>query len=355
MSSERDIRLLLVDDDAVDRRAIRRLLEGGYTLSEAESGSQALDLFRADPPACILLDYLIPGTDSLDLLGTFVERHVPVVMLTGQGSEPVAVEAMKQGAQDYLVKWDMTADSLRRAITNAMDKVALARQLADVQAELQQFTSVASHDLKAPLARMIKLCQLLQIQCREKLSEDEQHLVDTVVSNAQRLYTFINDLLQYTQVGRSAKPLAPVDLAQVLDVVLTNLDVLIAESHARVTVDAMPTILGDDVALLQLFQNLITNALKFRGDTPPVVRLSAHREGDRWQIAVQDHGIGIAPEHYETIFAPFERLQTPGESESFGIGLATCKKIVEQHHGRIWVESELGQGTTFYMAFADAR
>jgi light-regulated signal transduction histidine kinase (bacteriophytochrome) len=161
-------------------------------------------------------------------------------------------------------------------------------------------------------------------------------------------------LLAYTRVGRSETPLKPVALSGVMQVVMANLEPLIEETRALVSVSSMPEVLGDETVLIQLFQNLVNNALKFRGIAPPVVQVHSQREESVWHITVADNGIGIAPQHHEEIFAPFRRLHAASEYEGSGIGLATCRKIVEQHRGRIWVASNLGQGTTFHITLPDA-
>ncbi len=347
-------RILLVDDDAVDRQAVRRLLGRDYTLSEADSGPQALQRFESERPDCVLLDYHLPGEDSLRLLATFVMHHVPVVICTGQGNEDIAVEAMKCGAQDYLVKSHITHEALHRALTNALEKASLARQLSEAHEELERFASVIAHDLKAPLARIVRLGQLVERQCRDKLEASELELLTMATNYALQLHQFVDALRAYTRVGRSATPLAPVQLSTVLSVVLDNLDEVIADSQARIDLGALPVVHGDEVALVQLFQNLLANALKFRGDVAPVITVAAHDESEGWHLTVADNGIGIAPEDQAQIFEPFKRAHTREAYEGSGLGLATCQRIVNQHHGRLWVESAPGSGTTFHIVLAPA-
>jgi len=189
----------------------------------------------------------------------------------------------------------------------------------------------------------------LQKKCEEKLGEEERELLHYMVQNTIQMQRLIEDLLAYARIGRSAVPLRPVPLSSVLATVIDHLSTVIEESKARIDVSPMPEVLGDNTALVQLFQNLIGNALKFRGEKPPIVSVQAWPEDNFWHVTVVDNGIGIAPEHHQTIFAPFRRLHAPHEYEGSGIGLATCSKIVAQHHGQIWVESQLGQGTAFHL------
>jgi PAS domain S-box-containing protein len=228
---------------------------------------------------------------------------------------------------------------------------ALAQQTADLarsNAELQQFAYVASHDLQEPLRMVASYTQLLARRYRGRLDADADEFIAFAVDGAPRRQRLINDLLAYSRVGTQGRPLEPVACDRVLDQVLADLGAAIAESGAVITRDPLPLVRADPLQLGQLFQNLLSNAIKFRGSAPPRIHVGAAREGDRWRLWVQDSGIGIAPEYAERIFAIFQRLHTQQEYPGTGIGLAICKKIVERHGGRIWVESAPGQGATFY-------
>ena len=162
----------------------------------------------------------------------------------------------------------------------------------------------------------------------------------------------IEDLLEYSRAGRSRRPLEPVDMESVLVQARANLEASIREQEAQIEVGPMPTVIGDQTQLVQLFQNLIGNAIKFRRQPPPQVRVTASRDGGCWQFAVEDNGIGIEKEHFDRIFQTFQRLHGQ-EYPGTGIGLAVCKKIVERHGGRIWLDSVVGQGTTFRFTLPD--
>jgi light-regulated signal transduction histidine kinase (bacteriophytochrome) len=162
------------------------------------------------------------------------------------------------------------------------------------------------------------------------------------------MHSLINDLLTYSRVGTRGKPLEPTDCEAVFDQSVSNLKVAVEESGARVTHDSLPTVMADSSQLEELFQNLIGNAIKFHGEEPPRVHVSVRPDGNQWVFSVRDNGIGIAPEFAERIFIIFQRLHGNEKYPGTGIGLAVCKKIVECHGGRIWVESELGKGATFY-------
>ncbi len=228
------------------------------------------------------------------------------------------------------------------------DLRANAEDLERSNGELEQFAYVASHDLQEPLRMVASYCQLLQRRYQDQLDEDANEFIGFAVDGANRMQRLINDLLAYSRVGTRGKPLEPTDLGQVYEQTLLNLRVAIEESAAEVTADPLPTLPADTTQLAQLFQNLIGNAIKFRTEAAPVIHVGARQSDGNWVFSVSDNGIGIDPQYAERIFMIFQRLHGAGEYAGTGIGLAVCKKIVERHGGQIWMESEPGQGTTFF-------
>ena len=365
--SGRTLKILLIDDNPADAELLRRLLnkisefqvEFTHCL-DAESGQQALAARKTD---CLLLDYRLGEHDGLEVLASIraLGDDVPTIVLTGAGNETVAVEAMKRGAQDYMVKdvvvrQVMTPKALYRAITNAIEKVRLKRLVAEKQRELEAFVSVASHDLKTPLCSVRNNVEVILDFYRDKpLDARGNEFLVAALRMVDRMTKMLDSLLEYTRAGRSAKALGPVDLKSCMKSVVENLKALIEETQARVIVGLMPpTVAGDEDALVQLLQNLISNGTKFSRGEPVVVRVTSRREGDQWEISIEDNGIGIDAQHHAAIFAPFKRLHSKQEFDGSGIGLATCKRIVDQHGGRLRVESAVGQGATFYFTLADA-
>jgi hypothetical protein len=220
-------------------------------------------------------------------------------------------------------------------------------ELQRSNAELEQFAYVASHDLQEPLRMVGSYCQLLQRRYAAKLDQDANEFIDFAVEGAKRMQSLINDLLLYSRVGTKGKEFVSTELDKVLNDALANLTVAVEEAGAVITRDPLPRVKGDGIQLIQLMQNLIGNALKFRRDEPVRIHIGARREGDRWLISVTDNGIGIDPQYAERIFMIFQRLHTRKEYPGTGIGLSVCKKIVERHGGQISVEPAPTQGSVF--------
>jgi len=214
--------------------------------------------------------------------------------------------------------------------------------------ELERFAYVASHDLQEPLRMVSSYLQLLERRYKGKFDSDADEFISYAVDGASRMQMMINDLLQYSRVSTKGRPFKSTDCESVLERALTNLKMTIEESRAVVTHTPLPKIMADDIQLVQLLQNLIANAIKFRGKKSPRIHLSVKREESRWVFSVKDNGIGIAPEYTERIFEIFQRLHSRKDYPGTGIGLAVCKRIVERHGGRIWIESQPDKGSTFY-------
>lgn len=223
-----------------------------------------------------------------------------------------------------------------------------AAELEKSNRELEHFAYVASHDMQEPLRKVASFTELFALKYQGKLDETAQKYIHYIVDGATRMHTLINDLLAYSRLTTRTAAFAPVDANAVVDAVCDDLQFKIKECGAIVTHGTLPVVSADPVQLGQVFQNLIINALKFRGDKPPVVRIEAENKGVEWRFSVGDNGIGMEAEHLGRIFLMFQRLHTRQEYPGTGIGLAICKKIIERHGGRIWAESRPGQGSTFY-------
>ncbi|MGB9200751.1 PAS domain-containing sensor histidine kinase [Methanobacterium sp.] len=236
-------------------------------------------------------------------------------------------------------------DELRHAQNNLR---LLVSELKMSNKELEQFAYVASHDLQEPLRMITSFTQLLEKRYKGQLDVDADDYIGFVVDGAHRMKDLIDDLLEFSRLNTEVREFELVIMEIALEDVLRNLKPSIRESKAHITHDYLPNIMGDHVQIIQLLQNLIGNAIKFKGNDPPDIHISAKDNGNDWMFSVNDKGIGIDQNHQEQIFSIFKRLHTKEEYPGTGIGLSISKRIVERHNGQIWIESELGKGSTFY-------
>jgi light-regulated signal transduction histidine kinase (bacteriophytochrome) len=247
-------------------------------------------------------------------------------------------------------------DDMATAMAQASDarqqaEAALAQRAAELErsnTDLEQFAYVASHDLHEPLRKVASFTKLLAQQYQGRLDTQAEKDITYIVDGATRMQQMIQDLLTYSRAGRTENTLEPLSMEAVLEETLATLAPAMQESGAEITHTALPTVLAHPTQMRQLFQNLLGNALKFRGDQPLRVHVAAAQREQNWVFAVQDNGIGLDRQYAERIFVLFQRLHGIGTYPGTGIGLALCKKIVERHGGRIWVESQPGHGATFF-------
>jgi signal transduction histidine kinase len=384
----RGARILAVDDS---RTYLERLSEGlaksGFQVAPTTSGVEAIELLGQKSFDAGIIDLVMPEMDGFEVCrqarawADENQKELGLLVLSGRESEEVALEAVEAGADDFVSKSQSMGvvcahvQSLVRRVrmiryVNAEHRKAMLRELALREAEwkrqeaeqraryaeelersnreLEQFAYVVSHDLKAPLRTISGFGELLQKRLQGRLDEDSQNWLSHMTQGAIRMQALIDDLLAYSRVGREEVASELTSVSSACDEALANLQASIQETGAKVTCDSLPAVVIDRYQLVQLLQNLLGNAIKFHGDQPPEIEVRAVRKGDDWLFSVRDNGIGIAPENVERIFRIFERVHGEEEYPGTGIGLAICKKIVEIHGGRIWVESEPGAGATFY-------
>ena len=364
--SDSPLTILIIDDCLEDREILVRhfaqITQQDFHIIQTDSGAEGWDLCQSEKPNCILIDYQMPDLDGLEFIQALTEKEeeqfLPVLMLTGQGSETVASEAMKGGASDYLVKGKLTSEGLYRAVTRAIEKSHLLRtnyqQRREIERsyrELEQFAHTASHDLQAPVRRIAKFLELLQLDLGGTLSERSKDYLDRALKGASHMQRLIKDLLDFSLIGGAKGTFQPVKLDEVLKDVLAQLEVMIFNTNTKIDVTALPIVMGNHTFLHQLFQNLIANAIKFRGQASPKIEIFARDTGAKWIVTVKDNGMGIPSDSFETIFGIFQRIDNGNHVEGTGIGLALCKKIIELHHGHIWVESIVNEGTAFHLTF----
>jgi len=364
--------ILIVDDMPANLEVVTNHLERqGYRAVVALSGEEGIERAEYVQPDLILLDVMMPGTDGFEicrrLKASDRTRAIPVIFMTALADTTDKLAGFAAGAVDYVTKPLNGAEVLAR-IESHLALYALRRQLAAQNAQLQQeiaarsetqaalqrsntefeqLAYVASHDMQEPLRKIASYLQLLSQRYHGQLDADADEFIGYAVDGAKRMQALINDLLAFSRVGTKARPFAPTDCGLIVKTALADLQFAIEECGARVDVAGLPMVMGDATQLSQLFRNLISNAIKFHRDEPPVVRVDVEPAGEFWRFTVSDNGIGIEREYLERIFVIFQRLHGRGQYAGTGIGLAICKKIVERHGGQIEVRSVVGEGSAF--------
>jgi len=351
------LRVLLVEDDPSDSELILHTLEKGSLSVEPEvvrSAEEFTDRIRKNSYDTILADYRLPGWNGMETVGILRRERLdtPVVLVSGALGEQNAVECIKQGAADYVLKDHLTRlpTSVRRVIEEKRLRDENRRtheELARSNRDLEQFAYIASHDLQEPLRMVAMYTQLLAERYQGQLDASADKYIHYAADGALRMQALVQDLLAFSRVGRTGTDFQEIESLQVVEIALKNLQSTIQESAAEISRGDLPVIIADRTQMIQLFQNLVGNAIKFRGPDPPQIQISAEREEGKWCFSVQDNGIGIAAKHVDEVFGIFKRLHTRAEYPGNGIGLAICKKIVEQHGGTIWVESHSKKGSLF--------
>jgi len=264
--------------------------------------------------------------------------RVPIELL-------VSITLDMEGNPEYY--YSFITDITDRKKTEKIIETTMS-ELRHSNKELEQFAYITSHDLREPLRMITSFLQLLERRYKDQLDEDANEFIGFAVDGAKRLDAMTHDLLQYSKITREKREIKPVNFEHVLEQALTNLTVQIEENNAIITHDQLPIINGDEQLKVQLFQNLISNSIKYRSQETPKIHISAIKENNQYLFSFKDNGIGMSPEHLKKIFTIFQRLHTREEYEGTGIGLAIAQKIVNQQGGQIWAESEPGKGTTFY-------
>ena len=407
-----DAHILVVEDSEAQAFKLRHLLANHFSkVSVAANGVEALPLMESDPPALVISDVNMPAMDGHELCRRIKADPrlggIPVVLITSLTDPHEAIKGLQCGASGFLTKpyeegpllariqfllanpdlqatrrdaspeagveivfggkkyfiaserervLDLLLSTFELAIwknrelQTATDQLeAKTRELERSNRELEQFAAVASHDLQEPLRMVTSYLSLIDRRAGEKLDEKERSFLRFAVDGGKRMQQMITDLLAYSRVGLSAGAVAAVDLNAVIEEALANLGVARAEKNALITRDPLPTLRVDRARFIQLFQNLVGNALKFsRPGESSEIHVGCRPEEGGWHFTVRDNGIGIAEKDFDRIFILFQRLHSREEYPGTGIGLSVCQKIVERHGGRIWVESAPGQGTTFH-------
>lgn len=356
------ISILLVEDNLADAHLLTRFLakvdREKFNLTKVESKQAAIRELIEHPFQVILLDLSLPDSQGLN---TVVEVHqvagkTPIVVLTGLNDQQVAMAALREGAQDYLVKGEISPDSLVRSLNYAIERQQILDKLQEVNLqlsrsnkELEQFAYVVSHDLQQPLQSILGFSQLLMYKYGETLDHQGKHYLEHIVAASHRMRQLTKDLLIYAQIGKSIEAIEISDCNQIIEIVKSNLETIILPNKVTVEYQDLPQVKVNKGPLVQLFQNLMENSIKYsRKEVKTAIKITATPKNNSWLFAVKDNGMGIASEDCKCIFEMFKRLAEAKSLPGTGIGLAICQKIVEYHGGEIWVESQINQGSTFY-------
>ena len=353
------MKILIADDDEGDRKQVMRaLVQTGISCECTETASieEALEACNKEAFDCAIIDYRMPGGDGLSGIAALHERlpFMSIIISTGQGDEMVATNAMRRGATDYIAKKLISAESIERVVGRAVEKAALQHTIAEQRDALETFGRVLVHDLKAPISAIVLFADMMEDKMADRDLDGVMDINRDVASTAVRMSVLIDTLHAYTKAEGNVE-FADVDMRRVLDDTLSNLGEPIKARHAQVTFGELPWVIANASLVGLLLQNLIGNGLKYCESEIPQVHVAAvpHDDG-RWLFSVTDNGIGIANECCKAVFEPFKQLHPRGKYEGTGLGLATCKKIVERHGGAIWCTPAKEGGTTFFFTLPGA-
>jgi two-component system, sensor histidine kinase and response regulator len=387
------IDILLIEDNLAEARLLRELLSESEKdlfnilhVPRLQEGIKQLE--KNENYDLVLLDLSLPDSQGLNSLKPINEiaPNLPIVVLTNTEDEELSINAVRQGAQDYLVKRLINQDLLIRSIRYAIERKQIQQTLKktnqelthlnhclqeeinkrqEIQEELErsnreleQFAYIVSHDLKQPLTTIYSWTQMLQRRYETIFDAKGKKYLDFIFSGTQKMNSLIDSLLTYSRVGRQAKHLETVNCNLLLTEVKETLKTAIAKSQAKITHSDLPTLIADPIQLGQLFQNLIDNAIKYRREENPKIHIAAKlntstrnsKNSQEWIFSFQDNGLGIPQEDQDRVFEIFRRLHSDDQYSGNGVGLAICQKIVQRHNGNIWIESQVGEGSTFYFS-----
>ncbi len=358
MGANQQPKVLIVDDRPENLLAMGHVLSGlDAELINAGSGNEALALTLRHDIALILLDVQMPEMDGYEVATLLRKREatseIPIIFVTAiDNEEQHVIQGYDSGAVDYLFK-PVNPNILKSKVRVFLELFSSKKALIEKSNEMQSFAYLAAHDLKAPLRAVASFSQFLLEDIKDERYEETDTCMAHLVDAVNRMFQLIDDLLEYARMGRSDLPRSRISINSVVEDALSLLAVPRLEAKAEISIPELPVITGNEAALVQLMQNLFGNAIKFRSEESPVIDMGCRWESGVWRFTIADNGIGIDPEHYGTIFAPLKRLHSQSEFEGSGLGLANCRKIVENHGGRIWVEQNpTGRGTIFCFTLA---
>ena len=357
------LNVLLVEDNDAHAYMIRRYIDKATsaraTLEHVERLSVALERLARGGIDALLLDLSLPDSKITETLSRVIEAcpDLPVVILTSLNDLEFATAAVQQGAQDFIVKSELSSELLIRAILYAIERKKTQVKLEVYAAELERsnedlrgFAHTVAHEVKSPLNIVSACLQWVQAKHADQFDPETRELLNAGTTAIRGMTELVNELLEFGRAEVQDADFAEVDLEALFFQAYVLLRPEIKRSGATVTHDPLPLVRGNEVQLRQLFQNLIGNAIKYRGDAPPEIDVSTSGTNEELILKVRDNGLGISDSDLERVFDAFARVHSSTSIPGTGIGLAFCKRVVENHGGRIWVESEVGSGSTFHVA-----
>ena len=352
--------VLLVEDNDNHAELIRRYLadvgEPRVKFLHVSRLSDALVALDQRSVDAVLLDLSLPDSQIEETLPRVIKHRgdIPIIVLTSLNDLEFGARAVQQGAQDYLAKTELSSELLLRAIRYAIERKKTQEKLESYAADLERsnehlknFAHTVAHEVKSPLGVVAACLQMLEEKHGSRFDALANEMMQDASSSIRGLSDLVNELLEFARVGSEDQEFVTVEMEAVFYQVSALLRPSIRATQTRLTHDPLPQVRGNEVQLRQLLQNLIGNAIKYRGTAPPEIHVSARDATRHWEFSVRDNGLGIPQDWHNEIFEAFVRLHNPSEIPGTGIGLAFCKRIVEHHGGRIWVESTPGQGSTF--------
>lgn len=346
------VRALIVDDDLADRKLLRRLMhqiDPATEVAEVSDGSAALAHGAAEIDM-IFLDYLLPDTKGIDLIAPLARRwpRAAICLMTGQGDEEIAKQSIQRGAVDYLPKRNLTLPALARVVETGCKMAQMRWQLEEKREDLSMFSEVLVHDLKAPIRSMRFLVRKLQEDLAEGTATDIGRDVQLIGKSADRLHDLVTSLaghIHYDSETSEEEVAASALVEEASQMLLAEIE----RSGAQIASEGEAKVTCHVPQIVQLLQNLIGNAIKYAGQAPPRITIRCRDTPEGVHLEVEDRGIGVPPEYRETIFQPFKRLPVSAAIPGTGLGLATCRKIVDRHGGRIWCDPETTGGTLIHV------
>lgn len=360
-------RILIIDDDPLTLEAFSRYLEHrGFQVQVADNGEDGIKLCREQKPNIILMDASMPGLNGFETCALIKQeanlKDIPIIMVTGLEDEASVNKAFAAGAEEYITKpvnWPVLEQRLRLLLQHRkaeQERQEFIAELARSNRDLEDFAHVVSHDLKEPLNLIQAICGRLENKYAEQLNDKGHEYLRRIRMSAERMQHLISDLLSYARISTDNQPWQEVELEALLQTIVDDLETELQTINGRVTIGKMPVLAADPVLLEQLFRNLFNNAIKYRDPERELqIRIEARLvEGEEensknWEIAFHDNGSGFDNQHREKIFAMFQRLENRSNQPGTGIGLAICRRIAEQHQGRITAQSSPGRGSSFFL------